>query len=76
MPKPKFAISKEKRDEMTGWIKEYYRKERDEDIGDLSAILLLDFFMDKIAPEFYNQGVYDSQRYMSDKCLDLLGLQK
>jgi uncharacterized protein (DUF2164 family) len=72
----KFSLSKEKRDEMVKEIKEYFLRERDEDLGDLSSRLILDFFMDKIAPEFYNQGVYDSYRYANEKIEDLLALQK
>lgn len=44
----------------------YFLNERDDDLGDLAASLILDFFMEKLAPEFYNQGVYDSYKYMSE----------
>jgi len=69
-------ISKEKRDDMISTIKTYFYKERDEEIGDLAALLILDFFMEKLAPEFYNQGVYDSHKYMLDRIEDLLAIQK
>ena len=72
----KFTLSKEKRDDMISAIKRYFEKEREESIGDLAAGLLLDFFMDEIAVEFYNQGVYDSYVYMNNKVEDLLGIQK
>ncbi|SFG09407.1 Uncharacterized conserved protein, DUF2164 family [Desulfotomaculum arcticum] len=69
-------ISKEKRDEMISAIKTYFSKERDEELGDLAALLILDFFIEKLAPEFYNQGVYDSYNYMIDRIEDLLAIQK
>ena len=72
----KFQVSKEKRDEMIALIKRYFLKEREEDLGDLSAALILDFFMEKLAPEFYNQGVYDSYKFMTKKVEDLMGIQK
>ena len=72
----KIKLSKEKRDAMISIIKSYFMTERDEDLGDLSAALILDFFTEKLAQEFYNQGVYDSYRYMSDRVEDLLGIQK
>lgn len=50
-------IDKEKKDEMISAIKAYFQKEKDEDIGDLAAVLLLDFIIEELAPEFYNQGV-------------------
>jgi uncharacterized protein (DUF2164 family) len=74
--KDKIKISKEKREEMISSIKEYYSKERDEDLGDLAAVLILDFIIDELAAEFYNQGVYDSYKYMIDRCEDLPSIQK
>lgn len=68
-------LSKEKEQEMTMLIKEFFLNERDEDLGDLAAAIILDFFKDKLASEFYNQGVYDSYTYMTDKIEDLLGVQ-
>ena len=69
-------VTKERRDEMISLIKNYFLKERDEEIGDLAAGLILDFILEKLAPEFYNQGVYDSHRYIKDAAEDLLSLQK
>ena len=61
---------------MISAIQTYFSKERDDDLGDLAASLILDFFMEKLAPEVYNQGVYDSYQYMTDRIEDLLGIQK
>jgi len=72
----KIQISIEKRDYMISEIKTYFSKERDEDLGDLASMIILDFFIEKLAPEFYNQGVYDSQKYMMDRVEDLLEIQK
>jgi uncharacterized protein (DUF2164 family) len=69
-------IEKSVKDEMILLIKNYFDKERNEDLGDLAASMILDFIIDKLAPEFYNQGVHDSYKYMSDRIEDLLGLQK
>lgn len=69
-------LSKEKREQMKNEIKVYFSKERDEDLGDLGAGLILDFIIEEIAPEFYNQGVFDAYQYMNDRMEDVLGLQK
>ncbi|WP_321507733.1 DUF2164 domain-containing protein [uncultured Methanoregula sp.] len=69
-------ITKERRDEMISLLKQYFSKERDEEIGDLAAGLILDFILEKLAPEFYNQGVCDAHRYMQDAAEDLLSIQK
>ncbi len=71
-----FQFSKEKRDEMVQQIRKWFLEERDEDLGDLAAILVLDFFSEKLAPYFYNQGVYDSYKFVSRMGEDLLGIQK
>ncbi|MBN1165901.1 MAG: DUF2164 domain-containing protein [Methanospirillaceae archaeon] len=69
-------LTKERRNYMISEIQNYYSKERDEIIGELAAGLILDFVMEKIAPEFYNQGVYDSHRYMVEAAEDLLAIIK
>lgn len=74
--KNKFTLSKEKRSEMSASIKSYFLNERSEEIGDLAAGLFLDFIIEELAAEFYNQGVYDSYAFMNAKVEDLLSVQK
>ncbi|MGE5423363.1 MAG: DUF2164 domain-containing protein [Ignavibacteriales bacterium] len=71
----KIVINKENQKAMIDLIKTYFQKERDEDLGDLAAAMILDFFMKELAPEFYNLGVSDAYKYMNDKIEDLFGLQ-
>jgi uncharacterized protein (DUF2164 family) len=76
MKNNKIKLTKEKREYMISAIKNYFSNERDEDLGDLASSMILDFFIDELASEFYNQGVYDSYAYMNDRCEDLLSIQK
>lgn len=69
-------ITREKRDEMITAIKNYFLNERNEEIGDLRAGLMLDFIREELAPEFYNQGVSDSYTFMQDTIEDLLSIRK
>jgi uncharacterized protein (DUF2164 family) len=69
-------ITKEQRGEMIEAIKHYFLKNREEEIGDLQAGLMLDFIVEELAPEFYNQGVLDSYTYMKDTTEDLLSIRK
>lgn len=71
-----FELSKEKKDKMIVSIQEYFEKEQAEEIGNLQAMLLLDFIMEKLAPEFYNLGVEDSYRYLTEKIDDIFEIQK
>lgn len=72
----KIELSKEKKEKMISAIINYFQNERDEEMGYLAATLVLDFFTEKLAPEFYNQGVYDSYKRMSEMVEDLLEIQK
>lgn len=74
--KSKFNLSKEQKEAMVSAIRTYFLEEREEDIGDLAANMMLNFIIDELAPEFYNIGVYDSYKYMSDRVEDLLSIQK
>lgn len=73
--KDRIKLSKESREDMISAIKYYFLKEREEELGDLAAGLILDFILKELAPEFYNQGVYDSQKYINDRVEELLSIQ-
>jgi uncharacterized protein (DUF2164 family) len=68
-------VTKERHKEMLSEIKIFFLKEREEEIGDLAAGLILDFILEKIAPEIYNQGVDDSYIYIKDAAEDLLSIR-
>lgn len=72
----KIEINKEAKQEMILEIKTYFLNERDEDLGDMAAGFILDFVLEKLAPHIYNQGVYDSYKYMGERTEDLLGILK
>ncbi|MDP4178820.1 MAG: DUF2164 domain-containing protein [Bacillota bacterium] len=74
--KNKIELSNEVRQNMVEKVKYYFQNERDEELGDLAAGLILDFIIDELSPEFYNKGVYDSYKYMNERTEDLLGIQK
>ncbi|AGA68515.1 hypothetical protein Desdi_0996 [Desulfitobacterium dichloroeliminans LMG P-21439] len=72
----KIQIEKETKEKMVSDIKNYFLKERDEELGDLAANFILDFFLEDLAPHIYNQGVYDSYKYMGERTEDLLEIIK
>lgn len=71
----RIKLTPEKKEMMASAIKKYFLKERDEELGDLASALLLDFITKELGPEFYNQGVYDSYRFMNEHTEDLLSIQ-
>jgi uncharacterized protein (DUF2164 family) len=72
----KLVLSREKKEAMVSKIKHYFDRERNENIGDLAAGLLLDFIVKEIAPEFYNRGVHDAYGYMSERLEEMLDIQR
>lgn len=64
-------IDKESRAYLIGSIKRFFMEELDEDIGDLKAELVLEFFAKEVGPSVYNQALADAQAYIVDKASDL-----
>ncbi|RCW63004.1 DUF2164 domain-containing protein [Saliterribacillus persicus] len=74
--KQPFELSKEKKEQLILSIKQYYLKERDEELGNLEAGFILDFIMKEIAPTFYNLGVEDAHHFLSEKLEDIFEIQR
>ena len=68
-------LTKERKAAMIAEIRQYFSKERDEELGDLAAEMILDFITEKLAPEFYNQGVDNAYRYMKEATEDMMGIR-
>jgi uncharacterized protein (DUF2164 family) len=52
-------------------VKRFFAEELDDDIGDLKALLVLDFCVREIGPSIYNQAIADAQSFFQEKSLDL-----
>ncbi len=76
MIKMEIELKKEVRAVLVESIKRYYWNEREEELTNLGAELMLDFMVNEIGPFIYNQGIEDSYAYMNERIEDLLGLQK
>ena len=55
-------------------IRRYFKDELDQDIGDLKAGLVLEFFIKEIAPSVYNGAISDAQTFLRDRVADLDGV--
>lgn len=73
--KKKVKLNEENKRDMKRKIVKYFSEERGEDLGELASELVLDFFVQELAPNIYNQGVEDSYVYMKDGIEDLFALQ-
>ncbi len=50
-------LDEDRREAMLGDIRAFFEDSLDDDIGDLKARLVLDFFLGKLAAAIYNQAV-------------------
>jgi len=66
-------IDKQIEETLLGSIKRFFIEELDEDIGDLKAAAVLDFFVKEIGPSVYNQAIADAQTFMTERVDDLGG---
>ena len=73
--KDRIRLNAEQKKAMAAAIKEFFQNEREEEIGDLAAMLVLDFVTKELAPAFYNQGVTDASRYIAERVEDMASLQ-
>ena len=71
-----FQLSDDQRQQGIEAIKVFFSKERDEDLGDLAAMLILEFISEYFGPYFYNKGINDAKYYLQEKLEDLYGLEK
>lgn len=69
----RIQISDERRRDLIAAIRGWYDEQLEEDIGDLKARLILDFFLESLGPQVYNQAVRDAAAFVQDKLIDLEG---
>ena len=65
------SIEAETRKRMVESIRRYFEQELDEEIGELQAGFLLDYFLKEIAPTVYNRAIADAQAWMLGRVEDL-----
>lgn len=61
------VLSPERKKEVIFLIQTYFHDERDEDLGDLAAELLFEFFEKQLGPLIYNQAIEDVRVWFGQK---------
>jgi uncharacterized protein (DUF2164 family) len=56
-------------------IRHFFVDELDDDIGDLKARLVLDYFVREVGPSVYNQAIADAQESLERAVSDLSGVR-
>ena len=60
-------FTNEQKEEITNKIKAYFERELDSEIGGFEAEFLLEFFAKEIGGYFYNQGLEDAQKTITEQ---------
>jgi len=67
------SLSDTARNQSIASIRRYFAEELEQDVGDLKAGLLLEFFLKEIAPTVYNGAIDDAQAFIAERVADLGG---
>lgn len=54
-------------------IQRYFAEQLDQELGELPARPLLEFFLKEIGPSVYNSAIADAQVFLRDRITDLEG---
>ena len=76
MSMTKIELDENIKNEIIHKIQQFFLEERDEEIGVLSASIILDFFIEKLGSTFYNLGLHDAIIHMKQHVDDLYGLER
>lgn len=68
-------LDAETRRYLVGSIRRFFAEELEEDIGELKAGLVLDFFAREVGPSVYNQAIADAQESLERAVSDLSGVR-
>jgi len=66
-----FELSPETRDRLLASIKRFAAEDLEVEMGDLKALLFLEFCLKGIGPTIYNQAVADAQRHLQARVEDM-----
>lgn len=58
-------------DRLAASIKRYFEERLDQTIGDLKAMLLLEFCLKEIGPCVYNRAISDAQSYLQSSAAEI-----
>jgi uncharacterized protein (DUF2164 family) len=66
-------LSEERRRDLVQSFQSYCRAEFDEDVSELKAERVLDYFVERLGPPVYNQAIRDAHAFLQEKLQDLEG---
>lgn len=71
----KITLTDPIRDKIIFDLQKFFAEERDEHLGNIPAMLMLDFILEEIGPMIYNQALIDTHTMMTQKLDDIYLLE-
>ena len=72
-PEMRIRLTDERRERMLRSIRKYFAEELTQEIGDLAAERLLQFFVRELGAPVYNQAIQDARAFVQERLEDLEG---
>jgi uncharacterized protein (DUF2164 family) len=72
--KPPIEISDNARKQAVASIRKYFEQDLDQEIGELKASLVLDYFLAELGPAVYNSAIADARAFFDERAADLSAL--
>jgi len=72
-PAMRIRLTDGRRERMLRSIKKYFADALDQELGDLAAERLLEFFVKELGAPVYNQAIQDARKFLLEKLDDLEG---
>ena len=69
--KPQLVLADDVRKQAVGSLQRFFREELDQEIGDLKASVILDYFLAEHGPAVYNKAVADATVFFTERASDL-----
>ena len=69
----RIQLSDDRKQQLVTAIQRYFRDNRDQELGELGAGLLLEFFVRELGAPVYNQAIRDAHDFIEEKLVDLAG---
>ncbi len=66
-------LADDRRDHLIRSLQGYFLEEFDEELSSFRSGELVDWFVERLAPPVYNQGVQDARRHLQTRLDDLEG---
>lgn len=64
-------LNDSRKKQLVAELQAYFRNEHEQDFGDLKAEMIVDFFIQKLGPQIYNQAIDDANSFIQEKLIDL-----